>query len=66
MNDFTKEELNELLDCIGWKLGEGHRNPNITFSLEKKIQSMIDNYCEHKNIAPEYSCIMCYECGKRW
>lgn len=45
MNDFTKEELEELLDAIGWKDGEGQAT-ELTLFLEEKLNSMIDNYCE--------------------
>jgi len=37
MNDFTKEEL-EMLS----------HHDNMTEELHVKIQSMIDNYCEHE------------------
>jgi uncharacterized protein with PIN domain len=39
MNDFTKEELYDLQSVC-----DVCNNP-----LMLKIQSMIDNYCEHKN-----------------
>ena len=44
MNDFTKEELQYLYQAI-------YERPNtVTEEMDKmrdKIQSMIDNYCEH-------------------
>ena len=46
MNDFTKEELKETLYCIShyqscqWSKHE-------LMKIEKKLQSLIDNYCEH-------------------
>lgn len=43
MNDFTKDELEELLDAIGWKLGEGQAD-RLTFPLEVRLKIMIDNY----------------------
>jgi hypothetical protein len=48
MNEFTKEELQELYDGLyfeGWR-EDIKDNPH--YQLMKKIQSMIDNYCEHK------------------
>ena len=42
MNDFTKEELERILDVLDinpWDLNE---------VLMSKIQSLIDNYCEHE------------------
>lgn len=51
MNDFMKEELEDILTCVGLyaydtrsKLGEP-----IYPDLNNKIQSMIDNYCEHES-----------------
>ncbi len=41
MNNFTKEELEEL---IMWSSYLAGCNPN----LVNKIRSMIDNYCEHE------------------
>lgn len=46
MNDFTKEELKELLM---WSNHLAGCNP----SLLNKIQSMIDNYCEHGSNSPQ-------------
>lgn len=43
MNNFTKDELEELLDAIGWKLGEGQAD-RLTFPLEVRLKIMIDNY----------------------
>ena len=40
MNDFTKEELEELKYFL-------FGNPKSSVELCRKIQSMIDNYCEH-------------------
>ncbi len=64
MNDFTKEELIE----IYWKFehyydeleGLVEENP-----LMLKIQSLIDNYCEHVFIfILNDSSIHCHKCGK--
>ncbi len=49
MNDFTKEELERILEGVSWWL-DGD-TAIYSESLINKIQSMIDNYCEHKNIA---------------
>jgi hypothetical protein len=60
MNDFTKEELitingalNQLYDLCEAKLID-------------KIQSLIDNYCEHTNGCEGYNCSECKDCGARW
>lgn len=59
MNDFTKEELEELLDAIGWKLGEGQAD-KLTFPLEARLKALIENYCEQTNKNnPMYKCIRC-------
>jgi hypothetical protein len=64
MNDFTKEELEELRYCVTFTHGDAN-------GLADKIQSLIDNYCEHKNnVWPLYTSTgdipvagMCYECN---
>lgn len=43
MNNFTKEELQFLLDLITYQSAENSNGP-----LEKKIQSMINKYDEPK------------------
>lgn len=55
MNDFTKEELIEIVDYLNWE------PDSVGFSdfrkhIYKKIQSMIDNYCEPKNYNPDCYC----------
>ncbi len=58
MNDFTKEELEEIY----------YRLENAPQELEDKIQSMIENYCEHEYIESINHCIDCgvseYRCNK--
>ena len=45
MNDLTKEELESIHNCINLHYGGlGHHRYN---QLLKKIQFMIDNYCDH-------------------
>lgn len=63
MNDFTKEELEILRDfCIS----------NITGNkpymyLFDKIQSLINNYCEHGGVIEvDYPAEKCMKCGKMW
>ncbi|MGC2661773.1 MAG: hypothetical protein WA324_27765 [Bryobacteraceae bacterium] len=46
MSDFTKEELEIILEGILWR--DNHVHPNERpEKLKCKIQSMIENYCEH-------------------
>lgn len=51
MNDFTKEELEYLRYCVDTDIDiqNYHINskPNM---IASKIQSMIDNYCEHDRL----------------
>lgn len=49
MNEFTKEELEELKRCCNWVINcKDTHYTSVTYVLPEKIQSMIDNYCEHK------------------
>jgi len=58
MNNFTKEEWQELR----WMLYEAGKGVQ---PLCYKIQSMIDNYCEHKNYRFDKECFVdvCKDCG---
>lgn len=49
MNDFTKEELKDLWAYIREFMGNGYEHPtdHKGYILMRKLQSMIDNYCEH-------------------
>ncbi len=48
MNDFTKEELLHMFDCIQTD-AKYFGNEHMAHWLLKKLQFMIDNYCEHKD-----------------
>lgn len=54
MNEFTKEELQWLFK----ELPEGNHD------LECKIQSMIENYCEHEADFMDPNDIQCKFCSK--
>ena len=58
-NDFTKEELELILDNPFFS--QTHRN------LGNKIQSMIDNYCKNYGHVYEYSLGpgYCENCGEK-
>jgi len=66
MNDFTKEELEELLR--GYQLHQHDNRYNWPLlDLCKKLQSLIDNYCQNKEIV----CIggwvqKCVKCGMKF
>lgn len=68
MNDFTKEELQEICQSIKatafQKFIHGMTDEQ-NKKLIEKIQSMIDNYCEHKSILGCERCrvITCAKCG---
>lgn len=47
MNNFTKEELYDLKYCIE-KFKTPAKDELGFYNLRDKIQSMIDNYCEHE------------------
>lgn len=62
MNDFTKEELNILHEFLDTAC-ELYSEPDSTYSLRDKIQTMIDNYCEHEGSEPKLvlvkNCVKC-------
>ncbi len=65
MTDFTKDELESLLSTIK-SLRVYTEIVNWDEDLEIKIQSMIDNYCEHEFIpAIEEYVDCCNKCGIR-
>ena len=57
MNDFTKEELQLAHEYL--------RGNTRTWKLADKIQSMIDNYCEHDYRTSNESHFKCKDCGVR-
>ena len=63
MNDFTKEELERILEGVAWWL-DGD-SALYSGALINKIQSMIDNYqCKHESDLRSYhpyhdKCIKC-------
>lgn len=68
MNDFTKDELQKILECVDYTR---YTQPFGHFSLEeiyKKLQSMINNYCEHEKMNDTNHCVDCgvseYTCTK--
>lgn len=63
MNDFTKEEFNILHEFLDTAC-ELYSEPDSTYSLRDKIQSMIDNYCEHENKQNGFLCQECMDCGR--
>ena len=67
MNDFTKKELTYILDNM-INIIEIYPDSNIPYSIRDKIQSMIDNYCEHiwtDGSGNYLTCIKCHYIGGR-
>lgn len=60
MNNFTKEELERILEGVTWWL-DGD-NALYCEQLIDKIQSMIDNYCEHTWTDGSGNIIICNKC----
>ncbi len=67
MNDFTKEELETILNWgeVYTEFGRSWTDKIHTPFMDK-IHSMIDNYCEHDPKASEitYTNYFCTKCGK--
>ncbi len=47
MNDFTKQELNTLYEFLDNACENYHESEDV-YELRDKIQSKIDNYCDHE------------------
>ena len=63
MNDFTKEELQDLLSTIG-AVRVYTDTPCWDEELFNKIQSMIDNYCDHSGHIGVHDWKTCNDCGQ--
>jgi hypothetical protein len=65
MNDFTKDELEIIHEDLCYKDMECFYLPKGHDELIKKIQSMIDNYCEHDEGFTQDSMMVsiCNKCG---
>ena len=68
MNDFTKKELKLIHDGLSYAAGAsietGGMIRDILYPMAYKIQSMINNYCEHETDAGGCSGEMIYKCKK--
>ena len=66
MNDFTKDDLEQILS---WSVSHFEQididviEMERLFSLSKKIQTMIDNYCEHDTHETSALIKYCYKCN---
>ena len=64
MNDFTKEELQFLVECLDDEISTFKlSNDNYCWIMKNKIQSMIENYrdpnCQHKIDRELKKCTLC-------
>lgn len=64
MNDFTKEELIWLEEELNFSFQE-HQQPAIAYKIHEKIQSMIENYCDHDFRTSNEVHFKCIHCGNR-
>lgn len=70
MNDFTREELENFVSWgeVYTEFGNSWTD-KIHRPLIDKIQSMIDNYCEHERLSPTEALNMplhCLDCGEKF
>ncbi|HWI49076.1 MAG TPA: hypothetical protein VNU45_12710 [Rummeliibacillus sp.] len=68
MNDFTKKELEKILEGLG-RLPPKWNSKNKCWDsdLEIKIQYLIDNYCSHNGeIGKDYPGEKCMKCCRMW
>ena len=63
MNDFTKEELEHICQFFNIAI-EDFREPDSTYELRDKIQSMIDNYPECEHESEGMILYLCKNCGE--
>jgi len=66
MNDFTREELKELMYGLYYRAKHDGRMEDKNKILWNKLQSMVDNYCEHHlcNVDKKYNPLRCCKCQK--
>lgn len=66
MNDFTKKELEEIIESFDWI--EGETSWDWKHELRNKIQSMIENYCEHEwhKGTHLFNDVYCIKCSKHF
>ena len=66
MNDFTKEELLDLYEGVGWLREAIGSDPDL-IKLTSKVKSLIDNYCEHESIENIGGWVQkCTKCGMKF
>lgn len=65
MNDFTKEELQDILSYIRAFMGNGYDHPHDHkgYALMRKVRGMINAQCEHKETNYDDGLYYCDDCG---
>lgn len=68
MNDFTKEDLEYLEQAVQFHIEEDYQQ-NPALNVLDKIQSMIDNYCDHQSngeliVLSAHPYLDAYKCNK--
>ena len=67
MNDFTKEELNDILACCELYYELAQRLPDKEEeSVMRKVKSKIDNYCEQHEADEFENLDYCKHCGVKF
>jgi hypothetical protein len=72
MNDFTKEELEEISSAMSWMENEqsGLVEDNVIklwHAIDSKLEKLIDNYCAHDGeIGKDYPAEKCLKCNMMW
>ena len=67
MNDFTKTDLREIHRCLKY-MTKGGITPYSchTIALVKKVRTMIEKYCNHKDVTMDCDggiSLVCAKCG---
>ncbi len=67
MNDFTKDELKDIENGLGWLCEANPFSKVEVGKLMSKVRLIIENYCEHENTDDCKSCnsIICLDCEER-
>lgn len=70
MNEFTKEELEDLEEFLSDAPEFFEDEDGSLFKLHEKLKNMIDNYCEHDSLKIDmgyyYEVYPCKKCGMRF
>ena len=66
MNDFTKEELQNIYRLLDY-VCELYRENDATFELRDKVRGMVEKYCDHEWRCwdDQYNTRECMKCGVR-